>query len=285
MRIAVASGKGGTGKTFVSTNLANVASKTATVGLYDLDVDEPNCHLFFDPESEAVETITMMIPSVDKDKCNGCGVCSEVCEFNAIVTLPGDVLVFAELCHSCYACAELCPQGALGEGTKEIGTVGVSQIGSLFLVTGRLAIGQPATTALVRETKRRKVPGADLILFDSPPGTTCPVIEAVKDVDYIVLVGEPTRFGIHDLDLMVKTIRQLDRPFGVVVNKAVDGYPLVEDYCAANGIEIVLSIPEKAEIASAYSRGELVTETMPVMENLFLRAMENIREAVREVKV
>ncbi len=285
MRIAVASGKGGTGKTFVSTNLANVASKTGTVGLYDLDVDEPNCHLFFEPKNESVETITMMIPTVDKDKCTGCGVCSEVCEYNAIVSLPGDVLVFAELCHSCHACVEMCPEHALEEGAKEIGTVSVSQTGSLCLVTGRLAIGQPATTALVRKTKQRDVPNADIILYDSPPGTTCPVIEAVKDVDYVVLVGEPTRFGIHDLDLMVKTIRQLGRPFGVVVNKAADGYPLVEEYCAKNGIEIVLTIPEMAEIAGVYSRGELVTESMPVMENLFLRALENISEAVREVKV
>ena len=196
MRIAVASGKGGTGKTFVSTNLANVARKIAPVGLYDLDVDEPNCHLFFDGTSEAVDKATMMIPFVDNDKCSHCGVCSDVCEYNAIVTLRDDMLVFPELCHSCYGCLELCPEKAITEAFKDIGTVALTRHGALTLVTGKLEIGQPATTALVGKTKGKSVPDADLILYDSPPGTTCPVIEAIKDVDCVVLVGEPTRLGI-----------------------------------------------------------------------------------------
>jgi MinD superfamily P-loop ATPase len=283
MKIAVASGKGGTGKTFVSTNLANVARESSPVALYDLDVDEPNCHLFFGFETEFQQTARSMIPSVDNAKCSHCGVCGDVCEYNAIVSLAADVLIFPELCHGCYACLELCPEKAITEGFKEIGTVTVSRGENLTLVTGKLAIGQPATTALVRRAKSEAVPDADLVLYDAPPGTTCPVIEAVRDVDYTILVGEPTRFGLHDMELMVQTLRQLNRPFGVIVNKADAGHPIIEEYCRGEGIEVIAVIPERFEIAEAYGRGELVTDRMPDLRRQFADAFEKALGRVREV--
>ncbi|UCG51439.1 MAG: ATP-binding protein [Candidatus Latescibacterota bacterium] len=278
MKIAVASGKGGTGKTFVSTNLANVASKAVRVALYDLDVDEPNCHLFFNRDHEAVETVKTMIPVVDGEKCLHCGTCSDVCEFHAIVSLPTDVLVFPELCHSCYGCLEMCPEEAITEGFKDIGTITVSEHRSMTLVTGKLRIGQPATTALVRATKDEADTNVDVTFYDSPPGTSCPVIEVVKDVDYVILVGEPTRFGLHDLDLMVQTLKQLDRHFGVIINKAAEQNHLLEDYCREQEIDVIVRIPERSDIAVAYARGELVTETMPELEELFGRTFKRLRQ-------
>ena len=283
MKIAVASGKGGTGKTLVSTNLAYVAGRTSRVALYDLDVEEPNCRLFFEPAEEVVESVEMMIPIVDEDKCTFCGVCADVCEFNALVTLPADVLVFPELCHSCYGCLEMCPEGAIGEGFKKIGSTSVSRSGAMTLVSGELAIGQPATTALVGVTKNRVHLADGIQLYDAPPGTSCPVVEAVKDADYVVLVSEPTRFGLHDLDLMVQTLRRLEKPYGVVINKARDGDYRIEEYCQDNGIEVILRIPWRKDIARDCARGRLVAETIPDVGALFETMLETLTSRSPEV--
>jgi MinD superfamily P-loop ATPase len=293
MRIAIASGKGGTGKTLVATNLAHVASKTSEVVLYDLDVEEPNCHLFFDSHRGEGEPVEMMIPVVDTGRCASSGVCGDVCEYNAIVNLLAQVLVFPELCHSCYGCLEMCPEGAIAEGFKTIGRTFATQVGSLALVSGELAIGQPSTTPLVGATKRRTrldtlEPGnahvaAGIQIYDSPPGTSCPVIEAVRDVDHVVLVSEPTRFGLHDLDLMVQTLGQLEKPFCVVVNKAVDGNQEVEDYCGREGVEVILRIPWRADVAREYAQGRLVAETLPDVRVLFEELLETLRSRSEEV--
>jgi len=283
VKIAVASGKGGTGKTMVSTNLAYVASRTSEVALYDLDVEEPNCRLFFESDGEAEELVKLMIPVVDKDRCGFCGVCADVCEYNAMVTLPADVLVFPELCHSCYGCLEMCPEGAISEGFKKIGSTVVSRSGALTLVSGELAIGQPATTALVGMTKNRVHLAAGIQLYDAPPGTSCPVIEAVRDADYVVLVSEPTRFGLHDLDLMVQTLRRLGKPYGVVINKARDGDYRIEEYCRDNAIEVILRIPWRMDIARDCARGRLVAETIPDVGALFETMLETLRSRSPEV--
>jgi len=283
VKIAVASGKGGTGKTLVSTNLAYVASRTSKVALYDLDVEEPNCHLFFETDGEAAESVKLMIPVVDKDKCGFCGVCADVCEYNAMVTLAADVLVFPELCHSCYGCLEMCPEGAISEGFKNIGSTVVSRSGALTLVSGELAIGQPATTALVGMTKNRVRLADGIQLYDAPPGTSCPVIEAVKDADYVVLVSEPTRFGLHDLDLMVQTLRRLGKPYGVVINKARERDCSIDEYCRDNGIEVIQQIPWRKDIARDCARGRLVAETIPDVGALFETMLETLRSRSPEV--
>lgn len=283
MKLAVASGKGGTGKTLVATNLARIASESSQVVLYDLDVEEPDCHLFFETDRGKATPVEMMIPVVDERRCTHCGTCSQVCEFHAVVTLPEQVLVFPELCHGCRGCLELCPEGAIAEGSKKIGNVFVSRSGSLTLVTGELEIGEPMAAALVGRTKRWPGEAGAMRILDSPPGTSCPVIEAVKDAGYVVLVAEPTRFGLHDLDLMARTLRKLDRPFGVVVNKAVDGNRTLDDYCRENDVEVLLRIPWRRDVARDCAHGLLVVETIPDIRSLFETMLERIASASKGV--
>jgi MinD superfamily P-loop ATPase len=269
MKIAIASGKGGTGKTLVATNLARVASLVSDVVLYDLDVEEPNCHIFLETHDSETTPVETMLPVIDEARCTHCGTCNDICQFNAIVAILERVLVFPDLCHGCYGCLELCPEGAIREGSKTIGNITASRDGSLTLVAGELKIGEPAAAARVGRTKSLPVGGNGLRLYDSPPGTSCPVIEAVKDVDYVVLVGEPTRFGLHDLDLMVRTLRKMHLPFGVIANKAREDDEAIEEYCRANGIEMLLRIPWSKEIAGDSAHGRLVVETLPDVRALF----------------
>jgi MinD superfamily P-loop ATPase len=231
----------------------------------------------------AVETVEMMIPAVNENVCNLCGVCSDICEYHAIVVLPNGVLVFPELCHSCHGCLEICPQNAISEGVKEIGRVAVSRNGSMGLISGELKVGQPATTALIKNVKRKMDESADISIYDSPPGTSCPVIEAVKDVDYVVLVSEPTPFGLHDLALIAKTISHVRKPFGVVANKVMEGNHLIEDYCRQNEIPIIASIPQRRDIARAYARAELIVETVPDMRDLFEGVLKSVRTEAEKV--
>jgi MinD superfamily P-loop ATPase len=276
IKIAVASGKGGTGKTLISTNLAYIASKKMKVSLYDLDVEEPNSHLFLQKEEVQPVSVEMMIPVVNDDKCTYCGICSKVCEYHAIITLAKNVMVFPELCHSCYGCLEMCPTGAISEGFKSIGEIFHSQNDNLNLITGKLKVSESATTALIAKTKNEKSENVKLAIYDSPPGTSCPVIEATKDMDYIILVSEPTLFGVHDLDLVVQTIKQLNRPFGIIINKAEKNNTIIDDYCKENAIEIIAKIPIQDEIAHTYARGGLIVENVKGTEAVFEKLLHTV---------
>ncbi len=279
MKIAVASGKGGTGKTTLSVALANAVKQS--VQYLDCDVEEPNGNLFLHPQVLAREVITVPIPEVNRSLCNACGECAELCQFNAIVTQGQYALVFPELCHSCGGCIKVCPENAITEIEKPIGSLTRGRSGNIEYIQGKLDIGNAMSPPLIRAVKAEEREDC-LTIIDCPPGTSCPMIVTVRDADFVLLVTEPTPFGLHDLKLAVETVRELQRPFAVIINRADAGDDRVEQYCRNENINVLLRIPETRIAAEASSRGETILSVFPEMEEE-LRAMlakiESIVEA------
>ena len=257
MIISVASGKGGTGKTTIAVNLALSLNN---VQFLDCDVEEPNAHIFLKPEIKGRSSAFIPIPEVDEAKCNTCGKCREVCAYHAIAVIPsndgekGSVLIFPHLCHGCGACSLLCPQKAIKEVNKEIGVIEIGMSQNIQFVHGRLNVGEIMSPPLIRQVKEHINPTRTVII-DAPPGTSCPVIAAVRQSDYCALVTEPTPFGLNDLVLAVEVLRKLKILFGVVINRSDIGDAKVDQYCQDNKIPILLRIPFDREIAFLYSRG------------------------------
>ena len=287
MRIAFASGKGGTGKTTMATNFAALlAGRGVAVRLLDADVEEPDCHLFLHPRVERTEPVHVLIPEVDEAACTGCGVCAEVCAFKAITVIGTTVLVFPELCHSCGACALLCPEKAIREVGREPGrvehaTVALERRPPFPLATGILSVGEAKPVPTTRATMAAADGAADVVLVDAPPGTSCPVIEAVKGSDLVVLVTEPTPFGLHDLRLAVEMVRALSLPCVVAVNRADLGDDRVHRFCADEGLEIVLELPNDRRIAEAYARGDLLIDAVEGLDETLGAAWERIAAAAQ----
>lgn len=271
IRIAVASGKGGTGKTTVALNLARTFG--SSVQLLDCDVEEPNCHLFLKTGLYRQETVNIPIPEVDEKLCDACGECSRFCRYNAIASFKPRPLVFPELCHGCGGCTRVCPRQAIRETDWRIGVVETMKAGHITLIQGRLDVGKPLAPPLIRAVKARLQNGTPAIL-DAPPGTACPVVTTVKDADCVVLVTEPTPFGLHDLELAVEMIRELGIAVGVVVNRAGIGDDRVHAFCAEQGIPVLLEIPDDRRIAEAYSRGELIVDALPEYRVSYERLLE-----------
>lgn len=262
MKITIASGKGGTGKTTISTNLATYLSEETSLVLLDLDVEEPNSGLFLEKKLLEEKTTHKMIPSWDEEKCTHCGVCAKVCNFNAVLKLETEVLVFSELCKSCYACSELCKSNALPMKEKPMGLLARYNCGEFDFIEGRLNLGEEQSTPLIAqciEYAEENFPNS-LKIYDAPPGTSCPVIESSKDSDYVILVTESTPFGLNDLRLAVETMKVLKRNFGVVINRYGIGDNKVEEYCQEEDIQIIAKIPNDKAIAELYSNGDLIYE-------------------------
>lgn len=272
MKIVVASGKGGTGKTTIATNLA---LSLENVQLLDCDVEEPDSHIFLDMRLERVEEVFIPIPNIDKDRCSFCGKCSEFCQYNAIAVVPNDVLFFPELCHGCGGCTLVCPEEAITEEKRVIGVIEKGTNDELDFYHGLLNIGEPMATPLVAAVKG-KINDKKITIIDSPPGTSCPVIESIKGTDYCILVTEPTPFGLHDLKLAVEVLRVLKVPFGVLINQDGIGDKGVDKYCKKEDIPIVMKIPHDRDIARLYSRGVPFTEEMPEWRKKFVALYENI---------
>jgi MinD superfamily P-loop ATPase len=264
--LAVASGKGGTGKTTVSVNMARVLG--SEVRLLDCDVEEPNDHLFLSGALREAETVGIPVPRVDESLCDGCGECGRLCEYHAIVSFGTKPLIFPELCHGCGGCAKVCPKKAIHEVNKRIGVVETVQAGNITLIHGRLDVGMAMAPPLIRAVKARLQSGLPAIL-DAPPGTACPVIATLRGTDFVVLVTEPTPFGLHDLKLAVDMVRELRIPFGVVVNRVGIGDDRVHAFCRQENIAVLLEIPEDRRIAEAYSKGSLIVEALPEYRGLF----------------
>ena len=279
MIISVASGKGGTGKTLVATSLALSLSANDKVQLLDCDVEEPNANILLRVAIRHSQAVYIPIPKVDEAKCTYCGKCAEVCAYNAIAVIKQKVLVFSELCHGCGACSYLCPETAIMEEGKEVGVVERGDSGNLELVQGRLNVGEAMAPPVIREVKKHS-DRASLAIVDIPPGTSCPVVEAVKGSDFCLLVTEPTPFGLNDLSLAVEVVRELDILCGVIINRAGVGSDEVEQYCRRERIPILSKIPLDRNIATLYSRGIPLIEGMPGWRQEFLRLFENIEGVV-----
>jgi MinD superfamily P-loop ATPase len=263
--ITVASGKGGTGKTTVAVNLALSIGPTK---LLDCDVEEPNVHTLLHPTEIQTTPVTVLTPVVNQDKCTLCGKCAEFCQFNAIFVGKTKTMVFNEMCHSCGGCAIVCSDDAITEVPREVGSIHQSTIGDTHLVYGELSIGEPIATTLIHAVKEH-IELDRINILDAPPGTACPVIETMRESDFLVLVTEPTPFGLHDLSMAVDVVRGLDIPLGVIINRAGIGDDGVEKYCKQEGIPIILEIPFDRHIAELYSRGIPFTQEMPEWRQRF----------------
>jgi MinD superfamily P-loop ATPase len=261
LKIAIASGKGGTGKTLLSTNLAAFLSQKQKTLLVDLDVEEPNDFLFIHGITENKTDQYKMIPEWDESKCIPCHVCSNTCKFHSVIRLGTFIAVFKELCHSCYACSELCPAKALPMIEHKIGEIKTITSGNLTFIESRLEVGEEQAVPLIHQTHDlvdKKCNDIQIQLFDCPPGTSCPLVAATKNVDFVILVTEPTPFGLNDLRLTVETMQRLRKPIGVIINRSDIGNNEVEKYCKQEQIPILAQIPYDRQIAENYSKGELV---------------------------
>jgi len=279
MILSVASGKGGTGKTLIATSLAFALSEKNKVQLLDCDVEEPNADIFIHSHITQSYPVFIPIPKVDETKCTYCGKCAEVCAYNAIAVVNKKVLIFPELCHGCGACSYLCPESAITEEGEEIGVVEKGNSGNIELIQGRLTIGQLMAPPIIKEVKKH-VSFKTEVIIDVSPGTSCPVVEAIKGSDFCLLVTEPTPFGLNDLSLAVEVVRELGIPCGVVINRAGVGDGKIEPYCSEQRLPILLRIPLDRKIATLYSKGVPLIEGMPEWRNAFLKLFQDIEEIV-----
>ncbi|MBU0993195.1 MAG: ATP-binding protein [Proteobacteria bacterium] len=277
MIVSIASGKGGTGKTTIATNLA--ISLERDVQLMDCDVEEPNAHLFIYPEIEKSLAVSVLVPKVDLKKCNFCKKCMDICQFNAITVVKSNVLTFPLLCHSCDGCRIVCPEQAIDMTEREIGMIDMGRKDHMVFLNGRLNIGEAMAPPLIRSVKthiRKDMP----VIIDAPPGTSCPVIAAMKDTDFVLLVTEPTPFGLHDLKLAVSAIKILDIPCGLVINRSDIGDDKVRAFADQEGVPILMEIPFDRRIAESYAIGEPFVNRMPEWKSKFVQLYKDIETKV-----
>ena len=283
MRIVVASGKGGTGKTTVATSLALVASEQESIRLMDCDVEAPNARLFLNPLFDSHKDVGILIPQLDETLCNFCGKCAEVCQFHAIAVIGKKILVFPELCHGCGSCMLVCPQHAISESLNVLGVLESGQaVHGIEFAQGKMKIGEPMAVPIIRELKKwAPVVLPTIEIRDAPPGASCPVVETIRGADYALLVTEPTPFGLHDLKQVLAITRELDIPAGVVINRDGIGNNAVEMYCSENNVPILMRIPMERRIAEAIASGKLLVEASPEYRSGFQNLLETIADKVK----
>jgi MinD superfamily P-loop ATPase len=283
MNIAIASGKGGTGKTTVSVNLTSYLCQTRPAVLVDLDVEEPNAGLFLETEVVSKTITYKQIPVWNQASCTSCGLCARVCEFNAVIQIKDDILIFPELCHSCGACVGLCPANALVMESKEMGIITHSRNDNLEFVESRLNPGEEQAVPQIRETKSYIASNFNdsmLCIMDAPPGTSCPVVEVIRDADVVLFVAEPTPFGLHDLQLAVKAARSLGKEPAVIINRVGIGNEDTEKFCREQSLRVIARIPNDRDIARSYSDGKLLFQEFSSVRS----AMEAVKKFLDEAE-
>lgn len=278
MIISIASGKGGTGKTTIATNLALSLGEAQ---LIDCDVEEPNANIFLKADIAESVDVTVEIPKIDKEKCNYCGKCSEFCAYNALAVVPSNVLVFPELCHSCGGCELVCPQDAISWSKRTIGKIEHGVVDGFDFYHGLLNVGESMAVPVLKALKR-KVDTNKNVILDAPPGTSCPMIETLNGSDYCILVTEPTPFGLHDLKLAVDVVRHLNIPFGVIINRDGVGDKKAELYCQQEKIPVLMKIPHSKEIAQLYSKGIPFVRELSIWREEFVKLFKKISEEVKK---
>lgn len=286
MILAVASGKGGTGKTTIAVSLACALAAKEKVTLVDLDVEAPNSHLFLEPDFTGEETAFLPVPQVDEDACTRCGECSDICQFKAIALLGNTIITFPPLCHGCGACWTVCPEKCIEKSVRELGEMSWGKAGvekNLDLLMGRLRIGEAMSPPLMRQVME-KMDRSRQIIIDAPPGTSCPMMTAQQPAEAVLLVTEPTPFGLHDFRLAVEALKPLNKPMGVIINRAGLGYEKVHEFCQNEGLEVLASIEYDEKIAQAYSRGERLIQAAPHVAEKLLNAHSRLEQLVRERK-
>ncbi|HEY8344266.1 MAG TPA: ATP-binding protein [Bacillota bacterium] len=276
MRIAVLSGKGGTGKTLVSINLA---AATETSAYIDCDVEEPNGYLFFKPRNIQEEEVSVRIPKVNDKLCSGCRKCVDFCKFNALAYIKDKLIIFEDICHSCGGCILLCPEQALTEKEKVIGKVQKGISDQVTVYTGVLNTGEPSGVPIIKKLlAEAKLEITKTTLIDCPPGSACTVMESIKDADYCILVAEPTLFGVHNLNIVYELVKLFNKPFGVVLNKCLDGEDLSEKFCLEKGIRILGRIPFDQELGRLNSNAEIAVRKSEKYRRIFSSLLETVEK-------
>lgn len=275
-KISILSGKGGTGKTFVATNLVRVLPNVTYI---DCDIEEPNGRIFLKPIITDINDVYTKVPLIDDNRCERCGVCSKACRFGALINLGREILILDHLCHSCEACYEMCPMNAITMVNRKIGEISIGVSRGIDFIEGRLNPGKPSGVPVIKQINIL-IKSIDIAIVDSPPGTSCSVVNTIEDSDLCILVTEPTPFGLHDLKLAVELVKEMDIPMAVIINKSGSDNQIIYNYCMKNDIKVLMEIPYDKKIAELYSRGTLITEVDLTYEKMFVDLAERILELI-----
>ncbi|MEG0272196.1 MAG: AAA family ATPase [Hydrogenoanaerobacterium sp.] len=275
MKVAVLSGKGGTGKTFVAVNLAAAAGKAVYI---DCDVEEPNGRLFFKPQSTVTKTVTTLIPQFDTTKCNACRECVNFCRFNALVFVKDKPMLFADICHSCGGCVRLCKTSAITEKEKPVGVVECGESGLVHVVTGIMNLGEASGIPVIKAALSQCAASEALTVIDCPPGSACPVMESIMNADYCIIVAEPTAFGLHNFKMVYELAGLLKKPCGVVINKADEEYAPLNAFCAEENINVLCTVPYSRELAAMGAKAEIAVEHDSQFKDIFCKLLYDVKK-------